>query len=188
MESFIAIILGIGLASLAGIRAFLPLLILSLGGVLGLFAFPDSLSPLGAPAVLWALVGLSLIEAVLDKVGSTERILNVVQIPVRAAAGAASVSAFAGIEAVPEIAGGAAVAGLVSVFKYVLRPPLGVVASGVSARFLSAIEDVVAVVGGGAAVFVPLLPLILSLALLYLYYRIRRRRTKKYKGLRILSD
>lgn len=189
MESFILIGLGLGLASLAGVRAFLPLLILgAAGGVLGLFVFPDPLSPLGTPAVLWILLGLSVAEGALDKVSSTVRILNVVQTPVRAAAGAVLVSALVGIEALLAVAGGAVVAGLISTLKYVLRPPLGVVASGVSARFLSAVEDAVAAVGGAVAVFAPLLPLILPVFLLYLYYRIRRRRKKKYQGLRILSD
>jgi hypothetical protein len=43
-------------------------------------------------------------------------------------------------------------------------------------------------VGGALGFFVPYLPLLLVAFLLFFYYRVRRRRGRKYGGLRILGD
>ena len=53
---------------------------------------------------------------------------------------------------------------------------------------MSTFEDVVALVGGVIAVFVPLVPLVLAAFLLFFFFRVRRRRGRKYGGLRILRD
>ncbi len=72
--------------------------------------------------------------------------------------------------------------------KSLLRPPANVSTAGVSAPFLSTFEDVVALVGGVIAVLVPLVPLFLVGFLLFFFFRVRRRRGRKYGGLRILRD
>jgi uncharacterized membrane protein len=46
----------------------------------------------------------------------------------------------------------------------------------------------VAVVGGILAILVPLVSLLLVAFLLFFFYRLRRRRGRKYGGLRILGD
>jgi hypothetical protein len=69
-----------------------------------------------------------------------------------------------------------------------LRPPANAASAGVSAPFLSAFEDVVAIVGGVLAVLVPLVPLVLVAFLLFFFYRVRKRRGRKFGGLRILGD
>jgi Fe2+ transport system protein B len=74
------------------------------------------------------------------------------------------------------------------VLKAVLRPSANVASAGVSSPFLSAVEDVVAVVGGVVAVLVPLVPIVFVAFLLFFFYRIRRRRGRKFGGLRILGD
>ena len=60
--------------------------------------------------------------------------------------------------------------------------------SGLSAPFLSTFEDVVAVLGSILAVLVPLVPLLLVTFLLFFFYRVSKRRGRKYGGLRILGD
>ncbi|MDP8900368.1 MAG: DUF4126 family protein, partial [Actinomycetota bacterium] len=84
------------------------------------------------------------------------------------------------------VAGGV-VAGAVAVLKALLRPP-GTASSGVSTSFLSLIEDAVGLVGGVLASFVPLLPVLVVAFLLFFYARIRKRRGRKFGGLRILGD
>lgn len=191
MEILLAIGVGVGLASVAGVRAFLPLL-LAFGFVaFGLLALSDVAGGLEArlAVVLGVLAALSVVEIVLDKVKGAERGFNLAMIPVRAAAGAflaAAAAPAAGFAL--SLVVGAVVAGGVAALKVSLRPPARVASSGVSASFLGLIEDVVALVGGLVGLFVPFLPVLLVGFLLFFYARIRRRRGRKFGGLRILGD
>jgi hypothetical protein len=192
MEAFVAIGIAVGLASVAGLRAYLPLAIVGLFAGLGLFGLPEPFGFLDNTVVVVALFGLALVEGVLDKVPALGKAVDVVQIPVRVVAGAVLFSAAlgAGLDAgaVPELVAGGAIAGAVAGLKAAVRPPANVSAAGVSARFLSGFEDAVALIGGVLAVLVPLLPLLLVAFLLYFFYRVRKRRGRKYGGLRILGD
>ena len=198
MEALLVVGIGVGLSSVAGIRAYLPLALVGLFAALGLFVPPE---PLGILGILgsWVVVGalfvLALLETVLDKVPALDPILDYVQTPVRIASGAVLFSAVLGaglgVSALPELAIGAAIAGVVAISKIVLRPSAktaGASAPGVSTSFLSLFEDAVALVGGALAVFVPLVPLALVAFLLFFFFRVRRRRGRKYGGLRILRD
>jgi uncharacterized membrane protein len=150
---------------------------------------------MGSWAVVGALLVLALLESVLDKVPALDPALDYVQTPVRIASGAVLFSASSGagldVGALPEVAVGAAIAGVVAVSKIILRPSAkaaGASVAGVSTSFLSLFEDAVALVGGAVAVFVPFLPLALVAFLLFFFFRVRRRRGRKYSGLRILRD
>jgi hypothetical protein len=113
-------------------------------------------------------------------------------VPVRALAGGVLFTAGIGFDvdtgSVPWLVVGALIAGVVAVLKVVLRPPAGVASSGVSTSFLSLIEDSVGLIGGAIAFFVPYLPVLLVAFLLFFYVRIRKRRGRKFGGLRILGD
>jgi hypothetical protein len=187
MGTLVAIGFGVGLASVAGVRAFLPLALIGLSGALGLFGLPASLELLSE----WPVVG-TLFALALVKVPSLDPVLAYVQTPVRVVAGAMLFStallASLDVAEVPGLVAGAVIAGAIAISKVVLRPsqrgPLG----GVSPSFLSLLEDVVALVAGIVAVFVPLLPLVFVAFLLFFFFRVRRRRGRKYGGLRILGD
>lgn len=188
----IALGLGVGLASVAGVRAFLPVALFLAFYYLTGADIPTTLS--GFP--IWIEIGVLLVPAVLesalDKVKSIERALNVVLTPVRALAGAllfgTASGAGVGAEAIPWLVAGGLVAGAVSVLKIFLRPPARAGSSGVSHPFLSAFEDAVALVGGAVGLLVPFLPAAFVAFLLFFFYRLRRRRGRKYGGLRILGD
>lgn len=192
MEMLLTVGVGVGLASVAGLRAFVPLFSAALFGALGLFALPD---PYGAAAE-WPVVGglgaLAVAELALDKVRALERSFNYAMVPVRGASGAvllaAAVGEGFGADAAPWLAAGAVVAGGTSVLKVMLRPPARVVSAGVSAVFLSVLEDLAGVAGSLAGLFIPYLPVLLVAFLLYFFYRVKRRRGRKYGGLRILGD
>ena len=192
METLLATGIGVGLSSVAGIRAYLPLALVGLLARLGLFQLPAPFDLLENWALIGVLFVLALLEAALDKVPALDPILDFVQTPIRIIAGAVLFSVALGVglggEAVPALAAGGGIAGLVSVLKAVLRPPASVAAVGVSASFLSLFEDVVALIGGVVAVFVPLVPLAFVAFLLFFFYRVRKRRGRKYGGLRILGD
>lgn len=184
--------IGVGLASVAGVRAFLPLALAALFAALGVFGLTLPFVGDGWWPVFGGLAALSVLEAVLDKVGSVERVFNMVMAPVRALSGGILFAAGSGFEvgagAVPWIVAGAAIAGVVAVSKVLLRPPGAGASSGVSTSFLSLIEDLVGFIGGAVAFFVPFLPVLLVAFLLFFYARIMRRRGRKFGGLRILGD
>jgi hypothetical protein len=189
METLLAIGSGVGLSSVAGVRAYLPLALAGIFSRLGLFDLPAPFDLLGNGLVIGVLVALAFVESGLDKIPAFDTVVDVVQTPVRIVAGAVLFSAAleAGLS-VEALAAGGGIAGAVGVLKAVLRPPANAASAGVSAPFLSTFEDVVAVVGGILAVLVPLVPLILVAFLLFFFYRVRRRRGRKYGGLRILGD
>ena len=195
MEFLLAIGIGVGLASVAGVRAFLPLTLAALLAVFELFASFDFVGTyLGVGEwILTAVLGaFAIAESVLDKLDAAERPFNYVMIPVRAVSGAllftAAVGILSGAGPLPWLVAGAVVAGAVAVLKVVLRPPARDASSGVSTTFLSFGEDLVGLIGGALAIFVPFLPVGLVGFLLFFYARIRRRRGRKFGGLRILGD
>jgi hypothetical protein len=192
VETLLAVGSGVGLSSVAGVRAYLPLALAGMFARLELFEFPAPFDFLNNWLVIGALLVLAVVEGALDKVPALDTVLYIVQTPVRIVAGAllfsAALEAGLNVEAIPELAAGGGIAGTVAVLKAILRPPANVASAGVSAPFLSAFEDVVAVVGGILAILVPLVPLLLVAFLLFFFYRVRRRRGRKYGGLRILGD
>ncbi len=66
--------------------------------------------------------------------------------------------------------------------------PAGTPAAGVSIAFLSGIQDAVVLVAGILSFFVPYVPVLLVAFLLFFFNRIRKRRGRKFGGLRILGD
>ena len=196
MEILLALGIGIGLSSVAGVRAFLPLALAALFAALGLFELPSPYVDVGGDGWWWSVFGvlaaLSVLEIVLDKVRAVERALNIAMVLVRAVSGALLFTAALGIAlgtgSAPWLIAGATIAGAVAVAKVLLRPLAKRASAGVSVAFLSFFEDVVGLVGGAVGFFVPYLPLLLVAFLLFFYYRVRRRRGRKYGGLRILRD
>lgn len=192
METVLAVGTGVGLSSIAGIRAYLPLLLVGLFARLGLFTLPAPFNLLDDWLVIGVLLVLALLESGLDKIPALDSVLDFVQTPVRIIAGAilfaAALQEGISVGAIPELVLGGSIAGVVGVLKAVLRPPADVESAGVSTSFLSLLEDVVALLGGVIAVFVPFLPLALAAFLLFFFFRVRRRRGRKYGGLRILGD
>ncbi|CAA9435143.1 MAG: hypothetical protein AVDCRST_MAG78-1976 [uncultured Rubrobacteraceae bacterium] len=192
METLLAVGIGVGLASIAGVRAYLPLVLVGLFARLGLFTLPAPFGFLDDWLVIGVLAVLALLESGLDKIPALDPVLDYVQTPLRIVAGAVlfAVAVQEGINAgaIPELAVGAGVAGLVAVLKVILRPSANAASVGVSVSFLSLFEDAVALLGGVIAVLVPLVPLALVAFLLFFFFRVRRRRGRKYGGLRILGD
>jgi uncharacterized protein DUF4126 len=192
VEALLAIGTGIGLSSIAGVRAYLPLVLVGLFARLGFFELSFPFDLLDDWLFIGVLLALALLESVLDKISAFDSILNLVQTPIRIFEGAGlfaiALGEGLGIGAIPELVAGAAIAGTVSILKASLRPSTNVASSGVSVSFLSFFEDVMALIGGMIAVFVPLAPLVLVAFLLFFYYRVSRRRGRKYGGLRILGN
>jgi hypothetical protein len=190
VESVFLAGLGVGLASVAGVRAFVPLALFSLFVRLGYIAEPDILGLQIGWTVVLALSALAVVELTLDKVQALDPAFGYVMIPIRMVAGAVLFAAVYESGALFDsvaVAGGA-IAGLVAGLKVILRPASMSSSAGVSTAFLSAMEDFVAVFGGVVGLFLPFLPLLFVGFLLFFFNRIRKRRGRKYGGLRILGD
>ena len=195
VEILLVVGLGIGLASVAGVRAFLPLALAALFTLFGLFTSFEFVSTyVGVEELILALVFgvLAVVEIVLDKIRALERVFNYVMVPIRAVSGGVLFAVVGGLGVitapVPSLVVGALIAGAVAVLKVLLRPPAQAPSSGVSHTTLSVFEDAVGLVGGALAVFAPYLPAGLAAFLLFFYVRIRKRRGRKFGGLRILGD
>jgi Domain of unknown function (DUF4126) len=195
VESFVwAGLLGVGLASIAGVRAFVPLALLALFARLGFVVPPDILGLHSGWTVVLVLSALAVVEMVLDKVRALQPAFGYVMIPVRMVSGAALFAtiyepgALLDARALPALVAGAGIAALVAVLEVTLRPSSRTSSAGVSTAFLSGMEDLVAIIGGAVGLFLPLLPLLSVGFLLFFFNRIRKRRGRKYGGLRILGD
>jgi hypothetical protein len=192
MEALLATGTGIGLSSIAGVRAYLPLALVGLFARLGFFELPFPFNLLDDWLFIGVLLVFALLESVLDKISALDSILDLVQIPIRIFAGAVlfaiALGEGLGIGGIPALVSGAVIAGTVAILKASLRPPANAASAGVSVSFLSFFEDVVALIGGMIAVFVPLVSLVLVAFLLFFFYRVGRRRGRKYGGLRILGN
>jgi hypothetical protein len=194
METFIWFGLGVGLASVAGVRAFVPLALYMLFAQLGYIVPPDLLGLPGDWTVVGVFSALAVVEILLDKVRVLDPWFGYTMVVVRALAGAVlfetmfEPGALLSGGAVPGLALGGGIAAFVAVLKLLLRPVSGTESAGVSTAFLSTIEDVVAILGGLIGLFLPFVPLILVGFLLFFFNRIRKRRGRKYGGLRILGD
>jgi hypothetical protein len=194
METLIWAGIGVGLASVAGVRAFVPLALYGLFAQLGFIVPPDILGLQTGGIILGVLVILAVLEIALDKIGALDPAFGYAMIPVRIVAGAVlfetmyEPGALLDLSAAPGLVAGGGIAAVVAVLKVILRPSSRTSSAGVSTAFLSGIEDVVAVVGGALGLFVPFLPVVFVGYLLFFFNRIRKRRGRKYGGLRILGD
>ncbi len=194
VESLLLAGLGVGLASVAGVRAFVPLALFGLFARLGFIAGPDVLGVQIGWTVVVVLSALAVVEILLDKVRALDPAFGYAMIPLRMVAGALLFAAMyepgmiLGAGDAPGLVAGGALAALVAVLEVIVRPSSRSSSAGVSTAFLSAMEDVVAVFGGVVGLFLPFLPLLFVGFLLFFFDRIRKRRGRKYGGLRILGD
>ena len=128
VESLILAGLGVGLASVAGVRAVMPLALFALFARLGFIGEPDILGLQSGWTVVLVLSALAGVEIVLDKVRALDPAFGYVMIPVRIVAGAVLFATMyepgvlldAG--AVPGLVAGGAIVGLVAVLAITLRP------------------------------------------------------------------
>ncbi len=172
----------------------MPLALFALFAQLGLVVPPDILGLHSGWTVVLTLSALAVAEIVLEKVRALEPAFGYVMIPLRMVSGAALFAtlfepgALLDAGAIPGLVAGAVSAALIAVLEVTLRPSSRSSSAGVSTTFLSGMEDVVAIIGGAAGLFVPIVPLLLVGFLLFFFNRIRKRRGRKFGGLRILGD
>lgn len=185
---------GFGLATAAGLNAYIPLLALGLlSRFTDLITLPHGWAWLENGWVMTIVAALLAVEVVADKIPALDSVNDAVQTFVRPTAGgivfgsgtAAQTSAVADPGAfvhsgqwVP-VAIGVVTALVVSLTKSTVRPAANVATAGMAAPVLSTIEDVASIGLVFAAILVPVLVLVAVVALVWVVLRIVRRRRRK---------
>ncbi|HME48517.1 DUF4126 domain-containing protein [Mycobacterium sp.] len=185
---------GFGLASAAGLNAYIPMLTLGLlARFTHLVALPHGWSWLENGWVLTIVAVLLAVEVVADKIPALDSINDAVQTFVRPTAGGivfgsgtaaqtvavSDPGAFARSGAWVPVTVGAVVALIVHLGKTAVRPAANVATAGVAAPILSTIEDIVSLTLVALAIVVPVLALVVVALLVWGATRIMRRRRRK---------
>ena len=185
---------GLGLASAAGLNAYIPLLSMGLlGRYTDLVNLPAGWAWLQNGWVIGIVAALLLIEIVADKIPALDSINDTVQTFVRPTAGgivfgsgtAAQTAAvadpaeFARTGQWVPVAIGVVTALVVHLTKTTIRPAANVATAGVAAPVLSTIEDVTSVGLTFIAILIPALVLIVLVALIWAAVSLLRRRRNR---------
>ncbi|MGE2689830.1 DUF4126 domain-containing protein [Mycolicibacterium pulveris] len=188
---------GLGLATAAGLNAYIPLLALGLlSRFTDLVTLPQGWAWLENGWVMLIVAVLLVIEIIADKVPALDTVNDAVQTFVRPTSGgivfgsgtAAQTSAVTDPGAFAQsgqwipVAIGVVVALVVSLTKSTVRPAANVATAGVAAPVLSTVEDGVSVGLVFVAILVPVLVLVAVIVLAWAAVRLRRRRRRRATG------
>lgn len=183
MSGLTNVVTAFGLATAAGLNAYLPLLVVAL-----LARFTDllTLEPPWDTLESWWVIGilavLLAIELLVDKVPAVDSINDVIQTFIRPVAGAILFAASAGIvsEASPVLAlvCGLLISGGVHAAKATARPIVTGTTAGTLNPIVSVLEDIFSLLVAILAIVVPALALLILAAVLiwFIRWRMRRRR------------
>ena len=185
---------GFGLATAAGLNAYIPLLLLgALSRFTDMVTLPQGWAWLENGWVMSIVGVLLMIEIVADKIPALDSINDAIQTFVRPTAGgivfgsgtAAQTSAVADPGAFAQsgqwipVVMGVITALVVSLTKSAVRPAANVATAGVAAPVLSTLEDATSVSLVFIAILIPVLVLVVLLALAYGVFRLLRRRRRR---------
>jgi hypothetical protein len=190
----VELLTGFGLATAAGLNAYIPLLALGLlSRFTDLVTLPHGWAWLENGWVITIVAALLVVEVVADKIPALDSINDAVQTFVRPTAGGivfgsgtaaqtAAVTdpgAFAHTGQWIPVAIGVVTALVVSLTKSTVRPAANVATAGMAAPVLSTVEDIFSVGLVFAAILIPVLVLVAVVALVWAAMRIVRRRRHK---------
>ena len=191
---------GFGLATAAGLNAYIPLLALGmLSRFTDLVTLPHGWAWLENGWVMTIVAVLLVIEVIADKIPVLDSINDTIQTFVRPTAGgivfgsgtAAETAAVADPGAFAQsgqwipIAIGVVTALVVCLTKSAVRPAANVATAGVAAPVLSTVEDVTSVTLVFIAILIPVLVLVVLLALAWAVLSFLRRRRRKAAAARL---
>lgn len=182
-------LLGLGLAAAAGLRAFLPLLLLSLAARLQLFGIDlnDSAAWLGSDAALITLGLATALELLADKVPFLDHALSAIGTVTRpVAAVVAAGSVFAGVDPVVAAVAGVVIGAPTALAFHAAQSGTRIASTATTGGLLnpvvSIVEDLLAVLTAGLAIIAPLLvPLVLVL-LLWLIWKLVKAVRRRLPG------
>ena len=184
---------GLGLATAAGLNAYIPLLALGLlSRFTDLVSLPAGYAWLENGWVLAIVAILLVVEVIADKVPALDSVNDTIQTFIRPTAGgivfgsgtAAQTSAVTDPGAFAQsgqwipVAIGVVVALVVSLTKSTVRPAANVATAGMAAPVLSTVEDFTSIVLVFLAILLPALVLVAAIALVWAAVRLIRRRRR----------
>jgi hypothetical protein len=190
----VELLTGFGLATAAGLNAYIPLLALGLlSRFTDLITLPHGWAWLENGWVMTIVAALLVVEIIADKIPALDSINDAVQTFVRPTAGgivfgsgtASQTSAVTDPGAFAQsgqwipVVIGVVTALVVSLTKSTVRPAANVATAGMAAPVLSTVEDIASVGLVFLAILVPVLVLVAVLALVWAVLRIMRRRRRK---------
>lgn len=178
-----------GLASSAGLNAYIPLLLVALAGR---FPLDDPLLSLSEPysyMTSWWAIGLLVvllgIEMTVDKIPAVDTLNDLIQTFIRPTAGAilfaANANVVTDIHPFLAVIAGILLAGGVHTAKGVARPVITAGTAGTGNWFVSLVEDVVAFFVSLLSLLLPILAGVLAIIGLVLLVRGYRHRRQKQK-------
>lgn len=177
---------GFGLASAAGLNAYIPLLLLGVAGRLGYAELNAPYALLSSNAGLAILAVLLLVELLADKVPGVDHVNDIINTVVRPAAGGLLFVTSAGagqLDPTLAVILGLVTAGSVHVTKVGFRPLVTATTGGLGNPVVSVIEDMLALIGTLLALFAPLLVAVFLIVLIVVatvsWRRLRARRARR---------
>jgi hypothetical protein len=184
-------LLGLGLAASAGLKTFVPLLLLALAARFHLFGvqLSASFAWLGSTGALAALGVATVAELAADKIPVVDHLLSLVGTVIRPAAGALAVAAaFSHLDpAMAALAGlivGAPAALAVHSVQATTRVASTATTGGLANPVISVAEDVAAFAGAILALAAPVLvPIVLLVAAILVWRFLRMARRQRAPGL-----
>ena len=187
VEWLIAVAIGIALAAATGFRVFLPLLVAGLAAHWGALPLSDGFRWLATPEALIALASASVVETVAYYIPGVDHLLDLLAGPAAIVAGVvASASVMVdmppGIVWPVAIIGGGGMAAVTKLSSAVLRAKTGIATLGAGNPIVSTGETMGAIVIALAAVFVPVVCLIVLVVTLVWVRRRRRSRVAVAAG------
>lgn len=190
---FATFLSGVGLASSAGLNAYLPLLILALADrFTSVVELDQPYDLLSSPWGIVVLLLLLPIELIADKIPRADHLNDLIHTAIRPGAGAVAFMAIASehdeLHPVLCMLLGLLISALVHRFKTVNRPVITVRTRGIGNPFISILEDALVIVVSVLAIFVPWSMLaVLPLAAYLLARAYRRMRTGETRLMSLLG-
>ncbi len=163
MTGFESVILGLGAAWSSGINLYATTVLLGGLHAIGLIDLPPSLHLLSDPAVLAVLLGLYLIEFVIDKIPGLDSLWDGLHTVIRVPAGALLAAAAlggGGPESVAMLVAGGLLAATSHLVKTGTRAFVNMSPEPFSNTLVSLAEDVLVVAGVAVMILFPLLSLV----------------------------
>ena len=185
---------GTGLATSAGLNAYIPLLMIGLlGRFTNLITLPAGWQWLQNGWVIGILVALLAIEFVADKIPLVDHVNDVVQTVVRPTAGGLAFGAASSSQTVTvsnpaeffstnqwmPIVAGMVISFVVHGMKAAARPVVNASTGGLGAPVASTVEDIFSVVMSFVAILFPVLIVVFLIVLVGMFVAMRRRRKRK---------
>ena len=185
---------GTGLATSAGLNAYIPLLMIGLlGRFTNLITLPAGWQWLQNGWVIGILVALLAIEFVADKIPLVDHVNDVVQTVVRPTAGGLAFGAASSSQTVTvsnpaeffstnqwmPIVAGMVISFVVHGMKAAARPVVNASTGGLGAPVASTVEDIFSVVMSFVAILFPVLIVFFLIVLVWMFVAMRRRRKRK---------